>query len=249
MTKKKDEEEELIDFYKQVPKELLKQYHNPNYDKHKITVPFYGILVGSTGAGKTQTLMNILRKMNGTFEKLILCVKSIDEPLYKHLLLKVPTGLVEVYENGIVPDVDQYRDFGGQMMIVFDDLVTLKNQQPIIEWYIRGRKTAGGCSMIYLTQSFFRTPKVIRIQCNHIFLKRLTTLRDLNLVISDYGLTGIKQQIIKQYKTITNESKIPFFCIRTDSDPEERFSKNFTQFIKIDDGFTTTKEKEEEKQK
>lgn len=241
MTKK--EEPELIDFYKVIDKSLLKKYHNPNYDKHKITVPFYGILVGSTGAGKTQTLMNIIKKMSGTFEKLILCVKSIDEPLYKHLLLKIPKSQVEVYENGVVPAVDQYKDCQEQMFIVFDDLVNMKNQQPILEFFTRGRKIAGGCSMIYLTQSWFKTPKTIRIQCNHIFLKRMTSLRDLTMVISDYGLGAMKNDIIREYKKITNESKVPFMLIRTDAEPEERFSKNFLSFLKIDDGFGTTEKK------
>lgn len=240
----KKEDSELIDFYRLVPKCLLTSYHNPQYEKHKITIPFFGIIAGGTGSGKTQTLMNILKKMNGTFEKLILCVKSIDEPLYKHLIMKIPKSNVEVYEGGQIPSVDTYKDFDGQMIIIFDDLVGVKNQKPIEEWYIRGRKIAGGCSMLYLTQSWFRTPKLIRIQCNHIFLKRLTSIRDLNLVISDYGLTSMKDQIIKAYRQITNESKIPFLTIRTDAEPEERFAKNFSGFLKIDDGFGEKEHKE-----
>lgn len=232
---KKEPEPELIDFYKTLPKGMLRTYHNPNYKDHKINIPFYGILVGGTGSGKTQTLMNILKKMNGTFEKIIICLKSEDEPLYQWLKGKIPPQQLEIYEGGVVPDVDKYKEFQGQMIIIFDDLVNMKNQKPIEEWYIRGRKCAGGCSMIYLTQSFYKTPKLIRIQCNHIFLKRLTTLRDLNLVISEYGLTGIKKQIIKEYKDITNESKIPFLAIRTDVDPHERFSKNFKTFLNIKD--------------
>lgn len=237
MVKKKQEEhkEELVDFYKVIDKKLIRQYHNPHYEQHKITVPFYGLICGGTGSGKTQTLLNIIKKMNNTFEKIILCVKSADEPLYKHLVMKIPSAQLEVYEDGIVPDVNKYKDEKQQMLVVFDDLVNMKNQTPIIEWYIRGRKIAGGCSMLYLTQSFFKVPKTIRIQCNHIFLKRLTTLRDLNLVISDYGLTGMKKEIIKQYKNITNESKVPFLLIRTDGEPSERFSKNFTSFLHIND--------------
>ena len=125
----------------------------------------------------------------------------------------------------------------GQMIIIFDDLVNLKNQKPIEEWYVRGRKVASGygCSMLYLTQSWFKTPKLIRIQCNHIFIKRLTSNRDLNLIISEYGLTSMKAQIIKAYKQITSESKVPFLLVRTDSEPNERFSKNFLTFLHIND--------------
>lgn len=235
--KAKTPEDELVDFYKTLPKGMLKTYHNPNFDKHKITVPFYGIIVGGTGAGKTQTLLNVLKKMNGTFEKIILCLKSADEPLYQWLKAKIPPQQLEIYEHGIVPDVDKYKEFQGQMIIIFDDLVNLKNQKPIEEWYVRGRKVASGygCSMLYLTQSWFKTPKLIRIQCNHIFIKRLTSNRDLNLIISEYGLTSMKAQIIKAYKQITSESKVPFLLVRTDSEPNERFSKNFLTFLHIND--------------
>lgn len=233
---KTKKEDGLIDFYKHIPKGMLQQYHNPHYKDHYITVPFYAILAGGTGAGKTQTLMNIIKKMNGTFEKLILCLKNADEPLYKWLKSKIPPQMLEVYEGGIVPDVDKYREEKGQMLVIFDDLVNMKNQKPIEEWYVRGRKIAGGCSMIYLTQSWFKTPKLVRIQCNHIFLKRLTSNRDLNMVISEYGLLGIKQQITQMYKDITSGSKVPFLLIRTDAEPDQRFSENFTNWIQVEDG-------------
>jgi hypothetical protein len=230
---KKQQEDELVDFYKTLPKGMVRQYHNPHYDKHKLQVPFYAGIFGGTGAGKTQTLLNIIKKMSGTFEKIILCVKNADEPLYKWLKSKIPPQQLEVYENGVVPDVDKYKDFNGQMLVIFDDLVGVKKQDPIVEWYIRGRKIAGGCSMIYLSQSFYKTPKMVRIQMNHIFLKRLTSTRDLNLVMGEYGLLGNKKEIIKMYKDITSESKVPFLLIRTDAEPDERFSKNFLGFIKI----------------
>ena len=227
--------DDLVDFYKELPPALLKEYHNPHFEKHKISVPFYGIICGGTGAGKTQTLMNILRQMNGTFEKIILCLKTSEEPLYKWLKSKIPYPQLEIFEEGAVPDVNKYLDFEGQILVVFDDLVNMKNQRPIEEWYIRGRKCAGGCSMIYLTQSWFKTPKMIRVQANHIFLKRLTSLRDLNLIINEYGLKSMKNDIIKQYRHVTQESKVPFFLIRTDVDPQERFSRNFKNYIPIND--------------
>lgn len=247
MSKQKDDDDKLVDFYRHIDKSLLKKYHNPNYEKHKITIPFFGLIAGGTGSGKTQTLLNILKKMNGTFEKIILVCKSADEPLYKHLISKIPSSQLEVYENGVVPSVDKYKDFSGQMLAVFDDMVNEKKaEQPIIEWAIRCRKIAGGCSFLYLTQSYYRCNKTIRVQCNHIFLKRLTSIRDLNMVVSEYGLGGMKDDIIKAYKDITKESKVPFLLIRTDSEPHERFSRNFTNFLDIDDQKTDLKKTKED---
>jgi len=40
-----------------------------------------------------------------------------------------------------------------------------KNQKPLIEYFIRGRHK--NCSVIYLSQSYYLTPKDIRLNCSH----------------------------------------------------------------------------------
>ena len=40
-----------------------------------------------------------------------------------------------------------------------------KNQKPHIEYFIRGRHKK--CSVIYLSQSYYLTPKDIRLNCSH----------------------------------------------------------------------------------
>lgn len=239
MPTKKDSKDEILNFYKELPKGMTPSYHNPQYEKVKIKHPFYAGVYGGTGSMKTNTLFNILKKMNGTWEKIILCVKSVEEPLYRWLKSKIPPEQLEIYEHGIIPDVDKYKDTDLQMLIIFDDLINDKKSQPAIEqWFLRGRKAGHkGCSMIYLSQSYFRTSKFIRIQQNLIFLKRLTSSRDLNLVISDFGLLGQKKDIVQHYKNVVNESKENFFLIRVDPEnPSHKFSKNFLEFIPISDG-------------
>ena len=58
--------------------------HKKEY-KHKINLPFKMLIVGSSGSGKTQTLMNILKIMNGTFHNISIITKNKDEPLYNYL--------------------------------------------------------------------------------------------------------------------------------------------------------------------
>lgn len=231
--------ESIVNFYKELPKGMTPSYHNPQYEKVKIKHPFYAGIYGGTGSMKTNTLLNLLKRLNGTFEKIILCVKSSEEPLYKWLKSKIPPANLEIYENGVVPPVEKYKETPGQFIIIYDDLINDRKSQPAIEqWFLRGRKAGQmGCSMIYISQSYFRTSKFIRIQQNLIFLKRLTSSRDLNLVISDFGLLGQKKDIIKAYKDVVNENKENFFLIRVEAEEGERFSRNFTDFIPISDGF------------
>lgn len=56
MPPKKQKQAELINWYEVIPKKFLLSQHNPNYDLHKIKLPFRMLIIGSSGAGKTQTL-------------------------------------------------------------------------------------------------------------------------------------------------------------------------------------------------
>lgn len=48
-------------------------------------------------------------------------------------------------------------------MIMFE-----KNQKPLVEYFIRGRHK--NCSVIYLSQSYYKTLKDIRLNCSHFCL-------------------------------------------------------------------------------
>ena len=157
----------MINFYSQVKSK--NQSYNPNFSKHGIQVPFRILIVGSSGSMKTNTALNILKQMNGTFEKLIVCCKSKEEALYNLLEKKLKDG-IKFYENGIVPPIDEFSG-KEQVCIIFDDLMTLKNQNSIVEYFIRGRKKKISC--MYLTQSYYKCPKTIRLNCNYIILKKL----------------------------------------------------------------------------
>ena len=60
-----------------------------------------------------------------------------------------------------VPELDD----DNQKIVIFDDFVCEKNQKPLIEYFIRGRHK--NCSVIYLSQSYYLTPKDIRLNCSH----------------------------------------------------------------------------------
>jgi len=64
----------MINFYTQIKKKTTA--HNPNFKNHGINVPFRILIAGSSGAMKTNTAFNILKQMNNTFEKIIVCCKS-----------------------------------------------------------------------------------------------------------------------------------------------------------------------------
>ena len=81
----KEKKAELIDWYKKIPERFLLKSHNPYYDVHKIKLPFRMIICGSSGSGKTQTLMSLIYNMPDTFENIFIATKNKDEPLYTML--------------------------------------------------------------------------------------------------------------------------------------------------------------------
>jgi len=68
---KSSSQAELKDWYKEMPKKYLLKQHNPNFDKHGLKLPFRMLIVGNSGAGKTQTLLNIIYNMGSTFQNII----------------------------------------------------------------------------------------------------------------------------------------------------------------------------------
>jgi len=229
MSRKKDE---ITDFYKKIPKELLKSSHNPCYKDHLLNLPFRMLLVGGSGSRKTTTLFEIISRCKNTWELIILCCKSSDEPLYQWLKSKIPSDMLHIYENGVVPKLEDYKNFKGQVLAIFDDLVNEKKSQPAItEFFIRGRKCCGGISMAYLSQSYFNTPKAIRVNCNYILLKKLSSTRDLKMILGDYNLGVDKDTLLEIYKVATEDNGTLF--IDTDAPQEDRFRRNFRQILRI----------------
>lgn len=230
--KKKVISNEVQNWYGHIPDSLKTKYHNPNYQNHLINLPFRMLIVGNSGSGKTTLVLELLHRMDDTFGNIIICTKNSDEPLYKFLRTKIKDEQLQVYE-GIenIPDLDSF-DSELQHLIVFDDLVLEKDQNIIEQFYIRSRKIAKGVSCIYLSQNYFATPKTIRLNSNYIILKKLSSTRDLGMILRDFSLGVDKETLIKIYKFCTQE-RSDFLFIDIDSLPENRFRRNFLDMIKL----------------
>ncbi len=86
----------IINFYdcKKV-KEKAIQYHNPSFQCSQIKHPSMIAVIGSTGSGKTQWLLNFLFRMQDTFTKvvIVLCCVTINCLLDTELRKTAPYGL------------------------------------------------------------------------------------------------------------------------------------------------------------
>ena len=76
------------------------------------------------------------------------------------------------------------------------DFVCEKNQKPLIDYFIRGRHKNG--SVIYLSQSFYGTPKDIRLNCSHFCVYDFPSSNERNLISRELGVS--KEDYIKATK-------------------------------------------------
>ena len=187
---------------------------NPNYDKHGISVPFRMLIAAPSGAGKTNMLMNLLVAMNKTFHEIILCIKSADEPLYEHAIKKLGDSVV-LYEDGNVPDITEFsfldektnklkRKDDYQRLMVFDDLIlehaaNMKAKQ----YYVKGRHLC--ISSVYIGQSFYQIPKMIRTNCQLFILGRGLLKRDLKMIMTTFPTDLTLDQMSKLYNDVVSE--------------------------------------------
>lgn len=232
MDKKKSKSKEavIVDWYKEMPKKFLLKQHNPNYEIHGIKVPFRMLIIGGSGAGKTQTFMTILHNFGNTFQNIYIITKNKDEPLYNYLESKTGKDGLQILEGiNNAPDLDTL-DKEEQTLIVMDDLVLERNQSQLEQYFIRARKL--NCSLIYISQSYYAVPRLIRQNLTYLVIKKLNTLTDLFRIMREYSLGVDKKQLKDIYETAT-ETKQDFLLVDLEEDPLNRFRKNFNEIFDI----------------
>jgi len=233
--------EDIINFYEVIPEKFLLKVKNPYENEHKISLPLLAACVAGSGAGKTNWLLNFLEVMHDyqTFDRIVILCKNKDEPLYNALSEGLPD--IEFHEirsekvkgKGTVliglPELDKFKK-EQNTLIVFDDLVGEKNQEGIEQFYLRARKKNISC--LYLSQSYFKMPKFVRLQLHMLFLLKLSSDKDLNLVLNEYAIGINKEELLAIYKYATRE-KFHFLTIHISAPLEKRYRLNFKTIVDI----------------
>jgi Ni2+-binding GTPase involved in maturation of urease and hydrogenase len=90
----------IINFYElSEVKALKKKSINPNFKSHGMKVPFRAIIIGASGSGKTNIVLNLISQMKNTFNKIEIYTRNKAEPLYELLELKIESNMLEIREG------------------------------------------------------------------------------------------------------------------------------------------------------
>jgi len=222
----------IVNFYEHIPKEFLDSADNPNFENHKLKLPFRMCVVAPSGSGKTNFLCNLIHLFScgakGTFADITIITRNKDEPLYRWITTKCDQ--IQVKEGlSNTPQLDK-MDKDLNHLVVWDDLVLSKDLSMVENYYIRARKL--NCSVIFLSQSFFRIPKIIRNNCNYMVILKLSGNREVNMILSEFGLGITKEELLQIYEYATAEKFSPL-VIDMDESPDKRFRKGMLEILQF----------------
>lgn len=147
-------------------------YNTKENNSDLIPNPLRALLVGSSGSGKTNLLLNLILKENGIkFKHLFVFSKSIEQNAYSDLRKsyeqierKTKKTIAHFFNN--CDDLISLDECPEKSLVVFDDCL-MDKQDKIKDYFIRSRHKNISC--VYLTQSFTKVDlQVIRNNINFI---------------------------------------------------------------------------------
>ena len=153
---------------------------------------FRMLICGNSGSGKTNMLYHMLMKPLLFYDQIHLYGKNLEQQKYQDMIstfddISQSVGYnVLVCSNDDIVPVENLMDHTAQKIVIFDDYVCDKNQKPLIDYFIRGRHK--NCSIIYLSQSFYGTPKDIRLNCSHFCIYEFPSSNERNLISRELGV-------------------------------------------------------------
>ena len=175
-------------------------YTNENITEHNLKWPdipdhpYRILIIGGSGSGKTNPLLNLINNLPD-IDKIYLCAKDPYEAKYQYLINKRekvgldyfddPKAFIE-YSNDmqdVYKNIDDYNlRQKRKVLIVFDDMIAdminnKKLDSIVTELFIRGRKL--NISIVFITQSYFKVPKDVRLNSTHFFIMKIPNKREL----------------------------------------------------------------------
>ena len=112
----------------------------------------------------------------------------------------------DVYKN--IEDYDPIKK--RKILIVFDDMIpdminnNNNNLNPIVtELFVRRRKL--NISIVFITQSYFKVPKDVRLNSTHFFIMKISNKRELQQIALNHSSDIDFKDFMQIYKKYSKE--------------------------------------------
>ena len=164
--------------------------------------PYRILIVGGSGSGKTNVLVNLI-KDQPNIDKIHLYAKDPYKAKYQYLIKKRekvglnhyddPKAFMEYSDDmkDVYKNIEDYNpDKKGKVVIVFDDMIAGMINNKILnsivtELFIRGRKL--NISVVFVTQSYFKVPRDVRLNSTHFFIMKISNRRELQQIALNHS--------------------------------------------------------------
>ena len=156
--------------------------------------------IGPSVSGKTNTLLHLINNFH-PIDKIYLYAKDTDEKKYQYLITKReqagiknlndPHAFIEYSNdmNDIIDDINNYnKNRDEKVLIIFDYMITViirseKCKAIVKELFIRCRKL--NISIVFITQSYFRTPKDARLNSTRYIFMKIGNKKELKSIAEE----------------------------------------------------------------
>ena len=205
---------------------------------------FRMIIIGPSGSGKTNTLLHLMNNFH-PIDKIYLYAKDTDEKKCQFLInkreqaglknLNDPHAFIEYSNNmnDVFDNIDDY-DKNRHKKIIFDMIAGIMRSEKfkaiVKELFIRRRKL--NVSIVFIMQSYFRTPKDARLNTTHYILMKIGSKRELKYIAEEKLGYLDYEDFLKIYNYCTKE---PYSFMMIDTSPTATitFKKNFNESIDL----------------
>lgn len=204
--------------------------------------PYRMLLLGSSGVGKTNILLNLLTKQL-VYDRIYLFSRHLEQSKYVFLKKHLEDIEENLKENGInqkiimawentlqkLPSVEDL-DADYRNLVICDDFAVTekKNSKRIAELFVRSRHR--NASVIFLTQLFFKCDRDIRLNCSHFILLQSHNKREMISMSMDLGADLEKNKFKELYNKVLS---IPYQFLLIDNtargNTKERYRMNFNK--------------------
>ena len=195
--------------------------------------PFRMLIIRPSGSGKTNTLLHLIDKFH-PIDKIYLYVKDTDEDKYQYFInkreqaeiknLNDPHAFIEYLSdmNDVLEDINNYnKKRDKKVLIIFDDMIAdiMRSEKfkAIAKLFIRCRKL--NISIVFITQSYFRTPKDARLNSTHYIIMKISNKKALKSIAEENSGHLDFKDLLKKYNYCTKD---PYSFMMVDTRPTAR---------------------------
>ena len=111
--------------------------------------------------------------------------------------------------HDIYTNIDEYNtDKENKILVVFDDIIAVmirnkKLNSVVTELFIRGRKL--NTALVFITQSYFKVQKDVRLNTSHFFIAKVPNKRELQQITINHSSDITSKDFTNIYRECTAE--------------------------------------------